>query len=68
MPSKERINEIEQGLEHQFIETIQNTIETKKLCFELAKYAQQEILIIFPTFCTSISEYEDFITVFVEYV
>ena len=67
MPSKERINEIEQGLEHQFIETIQNTIETKKLCFELAKYAQQEILTIFPTFVHRLVN-KDFITVFVEYV
>ena len=49
MPSKERIKEIEQGLEHQFIETIQDPIETQKLCFQLVKSARQEILIIFPT-------------------
>jgi signal transduction histidine kinase len=49
MPSKERIKEIEQGLEHQFIETIQDPIETQKLCFQLVKSARQEILIVFPT-------------------
>ena len=49
MPSKERIKEIEQGFEHQFIETIQDPIETQKLCFQLVKSARQEILIIFPT-------------------
>ena len=49
MPAKERIKEIEQGFEHQFIETIQDPIETQKLWFELVKSARQEILIIFPT-------------------
>lgn len=49
MPSKERIKEIEQGFEHQFIETIQDPIETQKLCFQLVKSTREEILIIFPT-------------------
>ena len=49
MPSKERIKEIEQGLEHQFIETIQDPIETQKLCFQLVKSTREEILIVFPT-------------------
>ena len=47
MPAKERIKEIEQGFEHQFIETIQDPIETQNLWFELVKSVRQEIFIMF---------------------
>jgi len=49
VPAKQRIREVEEGLEHQFIETIQDPNQTQKLCFELVKSARHEILVIFST-------------------
>ena len=46
---KSRINDIEKGLDTEGIDIIQNPYEVQKLAFDLAKYAQKEIRIIFST-------------------
>ena len=46
---KSRIHDIEAGVDTEGIEIIQNPYEIQKLGFELAKYAQKEIRIIFST-------------------
>jgi two-component system sensor histidine kinase VicK len=47
MPAKRRINEIEQGLESEFIETISDPEEIQHRGYELIKSANREILIMF---------------------
>jgi nitrogen-specific signal transduction histidine kinase len=47
--AKSRIQDIEEGVDTEGIEIIQNPDEIQKLAFELAKYAQKEIRIIFST-------------------
>jgi signal transduction histidine kinase len=49
IPAKQRIMEIEQGLEREFIETIRDPQEIQNLGFDLIKSANEEILIIFST-------------------
>jgi hypothetical protein len=47
--AKQRINEIEEGLKREFIETIQDQSEIKKLITDLITSAVEEINIVFPT-------------------
>lgn len=47
--AKSRIHDIEEGVDTEVIEIIQNPYEIQKLGFELAKFAQKEIRIIFST-------------------
>ena len=47
--AKSRIHDIEEGVDTEGIEIIQNPYEIQKLGFELAKFAQKEIRIIFST-------------------
>jgi two-component system sensor histidine kinase VicK len=47
--AKSRIHDIEEGVDIEGIEIIQNPYEIQKLAFELAKYAQKEIRILFST-------------------
>jgi phosphatidylserine/phosphatidylglycerophosphate/cardiolipin synthase-like enzyme len=52
IPAKQRIKEIEEGLKREFIETIQDPVETEKLLFRLLKSGNEEILIILSTINT----------------
>jgi nitrogen-specific signal transduction histidine kinase len=47
--AKSRIHDIEEGVDTEGIEIIQNPYEIQKLGFELAKFAQKEVRIIFST-------------------
>ena len=49
IPSKQRISEIEEGIKREFIETIQDHSEIKKLISGLISSAVKEINIVFPT-------------------
>jgi two-component system sensor histidine kinase VicK len=49
IPSKQRIKEIEQGFKREFIDTIRDSIDIKKLNFTLIKSALDQILILFST-------------------
>lgn len=49
IPSEEKIREIEQGVDRQFIETIQEPSRIQKVGFDLAKSATNEIMILFST-------------------
>jgi two-component system, OmpR family, sensor histidine kinase VicK len=46
IPAKQRIKEIEEGAKREFIDTIREPKEIKKLLFQLLKSASEEILII----------------------
>jgi two-component system, OmpR family, sensor histidine kinase VicK len=52
IPAKLRLKEIEQGVTREFMETIREPAEAKKLAFDLVKIASDEILILFPTAST----------------
>ena len=47
--TESRIHDIEEGVDTEGIDIIQNPYEIQKLAFELAKFAQKEIRIIFST-------------------
>src|SRR5215216_5098749 len=47
--TESRIHDIEEGVDTEGIDIIQNPYEIQKLAFELAKFAQEEIRIIFST-------------------
>jgi two-component system, OmpR family, sensor histidine kinase VicK len=47
IPSKQRIKEIEQGLKREFIDTIRDPVDIKKLIFNLVKGASDQISILF---------------------
>ena len=49
IPAKQRIKEIEEGVKREFIETIQDPVETQKLASNLIKSSTEEILILFST-------------------
>lgn len=49
IPAKDRIRELEEGLQRQIIETILDPTETLMLGLELLRSAKEEILIIFST-------------------
>ncbi len=49
IPAKQRISEIEEGIKREFIETIQDQSEIKKLLADLINSAVEDINIIFPT-------------------
>ena len=49
IPSEVKIREIEQGVDRQFIETIQEPSRIQKVGFDLAKSATDEIMILFST-------------------
>lgn len=49
IPSKQRIREIEQGLKREFIDTIRDPTDIKKLIFSLIKSASDQISILFST-------------------
>lgn len=49
IPAKQRIKEIEQGLNREFIDTIRDPIDIKKLISTLIKSALDQILILFST-------------------
>ena len=49
IPAKQRIKEIEQGLKREFIDTIRDPIDIKKLISTLIKSALDQILILFST-------------------
>ena len=49
IPAKQRIREIEEGLKREFIETIQDQSEIKKIISDLILLAVEEINIVFPT-------------------
>ena len=49
IPAKERINEIELGLDKEFLETINDPQETKKILFNLLYSAIYEILVLYST-------------------
>jgi two-component system, OmpR family, sensor histidine kinase VicK len=49
VPSEVKIREIEQGVDRQFIETIQEPSRIQKVGFDLAKSATDEIMILFST-------------------
>ncbi len=49
MPAKERINEIELGLDKEFLETINDPEETKKILANLLHSAIYEILVLYST-------------------
>ena len=49
IPARQRIREIEEGTKREYIETIQDPSDIKKLVFKLMESAAQEILAIFPT-------------------
>jgi hypothetical protein len=50
IPAKQRIKEIEQGLKREFMETIQDPYETQKIFESLLSSADEEILIMLPTY------------------
>jgi|SRR5829696_30198 len=49
IPAKQRIREIEQGVKREFVETMRDSVEIRKLGFDLIKNAEEEILIFFST-------------------
>ena len=49
IPAKQRIKEIEQGLEREFIETISDSDEIQKIAFNLVRMTCEEIRMILPT-------------------
>ena len=49
IPARQRIREIEEGIKREFIETIQDPADIKKLVFKLMDSATHEISAIFPT-------------------
>ncbi|MGN6559664.1 MAG: ATP-binding protein [Candidatus Nitrosocosmicus sp.] len=50
IPARQRITEIEKGLERQFIKTIDDPIQIQKVFLEITISASFEILIVFATF------------------
>jgi hypothetical protein len=53
IPAKQRINEIEQGLKREFMETIRDPYETQKILDNLIKSANEEIMITLPSKTTT---------------
>jgi two-component system, OmpR family, sensor histidine kinase VicK len=49
IPAKQRIREINEGLKREFIETIQDPVESRNLLPRVLTYAIEEILIMIPT-------------------
>jgi two-component system, OmpR family, sensor histidine kinase VicK len=49
IPAKQRIREINEGLKREFIETIQDPVESRNLLPRVLSYATEEILIMIPT-------------------
>ena len=49
IPAKKTISEIEEGIEREFIDTIQDPEHIQNLVFRLIELTQHEILAIFPT-------------------
>ena len=49
IPVKKRIREIEEGAKREFVETIRDPSEIQRICFDLIKKAEEEILILFST-------------------
>ncbi|MGN6623907.1 MAG: hypothetical protein ACTHKK_07175 [Candidatus Nitrosocosmicus sp.] len=49
IPARQRIGEIEEGLKREFIETIQDELEIKKIMLELISSAVEQINIVLPT-------------------
>ena len=49
IPAKDKIYELEHGIESPFIETIRDPVETQMIGFNLIRSATEEILIIFST-------------------
>lgn len=49
VPAEEKIREIEQGIEHETIDTLRDHKEIQKLAYDLVKLAKDEVLIIFST-------------------
>ena len=49
IPVENRFKEIEEGVEREFIQTIQDSTEIQKLGFDLVKSSTNEILIVFST-------------------
>jgi signal transduction histidine kinase len=49
IPAKDRIYELEHGIESSFIETIRDPVEVQMIAFNLIRSATDEILIIFST-------------------
>ncbi len=49
IPSEERIKEIVEGIPREHTEVIINTLQTKKVYFDLIDKSEKEILIIFPS-------------------
>jgi two-component system sensor histidine kinase VicK len=49
IPAEDRIKEIEEGVEREFIQTIRDPNEIQKLGFDLVKSSTNEILIVFST-------------------
>jgi two-component system, OmpR family, sensor histidine kinase VicK len=47
IPANQRFKEIEQGAKREFVETIRDPNEIQRLCSELIKKAEEEILILF---------------------
>lgn len=47
IPAKQRMKEIEEGLKREFIDIIQDPIETGKVIFQLLNSAREEILVLF---------------------
>jgi len=49
IPAKQRTKEIEQGIEREFMDTIQDPDETQKILLNLLKSATKEIMLMIPT-------------------
>jgi hypothetical protein len=49
IPAKQRISEIEEGAKREFVETIQDQSEIKKLALDLISSSVEQINIVFPT-------------------
>jgi two-component system, OmpR family, sensor histidine kinase VicK len=49
IPAKKRIREIEEGAKREFVETIRDPSEIRRIGFDLIKKAEEEILILFST-------------------
>jgi hypothetical protein len=49
MPAEQRIKEIEEGIKHEFIETIQDHAETERFVPKVIRSATEEILLILST-------------------
>jgi hypothetical protein len=47
-PAKQRIKETEESIKREFIETLQDSEETKSLILKIISSATEEILAIFP--------------------